>query len=252
MTEHTPVPHQPDDVPSINETTDTLRAELNAVCAQRDRATLALEASEARERILQDELQHRVRNMLAVVRSIFTRTVEAGGTIDEVADHFKGRLDAVSRYQFASAVDPSGTIDLDMMIWDELRVFEFDTRVVVNGPEARIHYDVAVALGLALHELTTNSIKFGALTDTARGATVNVQWSLADDELTLIWEETGVSIVAPAPLPSGFGREFLESALPYQIDATTLFELRPGGIRCSITIPAITRAAASRTMAKSY
>jgi len=235
MTQHTPAPHHPDGAPGDD--ADSLRAQLSTAREQLDAATRSLAESEARGRLLQDELQHRVRNMLAVVRSIFTRTVEAGGALDDVADHFKGRLDAVSRYQFASAIDPRGTIDLDMMVWDELRVFEFDERVAAGGPEARIQYDIALALGLALHELATNSIKFGALADTACGATVRIRWSLSNGALTLIWEETGVSIVMPAPVPRGFGREFIEIALPYQIGATTAFELRPGGIRCTMTIP---------------
>ncbi|MDF0488433.1 sensor histidine kinase [Sphingomonas sp. H39-1-10] len=232
-----PAPQRAEDASSGDANAEALRAELKAAREQLDCATRSLAASEARERLLQNELQHRVRNMLAVVRSIFARTVEAGGALEDVADHFKGRLDAVSRYQFASAIDPRGTIDLDMMIWDELRVFEFDPRVAAAGPEARVPYDIAVVLGLAFHELATNSIKFGALADTARGATVHIRWELSQGELSLTWEETGVSIVMPAPVPRGFGREFIEAALPYQIGATTAFELRPGGIRCTITVP---------------
>ena len=246
------MPPRADDTLAGDGTADALRIALNAMRVERDDAAQALRASEARERMLQEELQHRVRNMLAVVRSIFARTVDGAESLEDVADHFKGRLDAVSRYQFASAVDPTATIDLDMMIWDELRVFEFDTRVVATGPEARIHYDVAVPLGLALHELATNSIKFGALADIARGATVNIRWSLSDDELTLVWEETGVSVLAMAPLPSGFGREFIETALPYQIDATTTFELRPGGVRSTIVIPSVARTRPRGLRHKSY
>ena len=93
-------------------------------------------------------------------------------------------------------------------------------------------------MGLAIHELTTNAIKHGAV---AQGGTIAVEWSLEEASegplLRLRWTESGVSVMTSAPRPAGFGRKLIEEALPYEIGATTSFNLKPGGIECLILLP---------------
>ena len=210
--------------------------------AQREIGELrkALAASEARERALTYELQHRVRNMLAVIRSIYRRSREGGASQEEFAEHFEGRLDAVSRYQ--SHIDGAGSsgIDLEDMLRDEL----VETRCLdgpkcrISGPPVCLRQKAAELMGLAIHELTTNAIKFGAV---AQGGTIAVEWSLEGASegplLRLRWTESGVSVTTSAPRPTGFGRKLIEEALPYEIGATTSFNLKPGGIECLILLP---------------
>jgi two-component sensor histidine kinase len=197
------------------------------------------QASHDREALLRNELLHRVRNMLAIIRSIFSRTVAAGGSLDDVADHFRGRLDAIARAQTTQSLDPGGTIDFEQIVRDELHSFQFgdDPRIRISGLEVRLAPDIAQMIGLALHELVTNSIKFGVLAMLEERGRLEVSWTTAEGQLRFSWIETGVSILSPAPLRRGFGREFIEQALPYQIDAETRFELRPGGISCEIVAP---------------
>jgi two-component sensor histidine kinase len=199
----------------------------------------AHQAARDREALLRNELQHRVRNMLAIIRSIFSRTIAAGGSLDDVADHFRGRLDAVARYQSFQSLDPGGTIDFELIVRDELNSFQFgdDARIQISGPEVRLVPDTAQVFGLALHELVTNSIKFGALAMLDDRGQLDISWSMAGTQLRFTWLETGISVLSPAPLRRGFGREFIEQALPYQIGAETRFELRPGGIFCEIVAP---------------
>lgn len=191
-----------------------------------------------RERMLRGELQHRVRNTLALVRSIFARSVAAGGTIEDLADHFPARIDVLARYQLSRTHDPHGTVDLETMVHDELQSFHpgIDPRIAIEGPEVGLRYETAQAVGLALHELATNSIKFGVLGSDGRGQ-VCVRWAREGEGIVLRWEETGVSVLGEAPLRTGFGREFIEQALPYQLGAETRFELRPGGLDCTIALP---------------
>jgi two-component sensor histidine kinase len=201
---------------------------------------LAEQLKEARDRefLLRGELQHRVRNMLAIIRSIFSRTVDSGGSLEDVADHFRGRLDAVAQLQSLYAMQAPAAADFEQMIRDELQPFQFgdDPRISINGPDIRLDLDVAQLMGLALHELTTNSIKFGALSgDNESG--LAIRWSSTGQMMRFEWLETGVPVIAPAPLHRGFGREFIEQALPYQLGATTSFVLRPGGVFCSIALP---------------
>ena len=118
MSSHSPGPESEDGPPPAEEL-GALRSELRDALegiADRDRRA---EAQREREQLLRGELQHRGRNLLALVRSIFTRTVETGDSLEEVARHFQGRLDVIARYQ------PPGSPrqDLERLVRDELREF---------------------------------------------------------------------------------------------------------------------------------
>jgi two-component sensor histidine kinase len=98
----------------------------------------------------------------------------------------------------------------------------------------------AESIGLAIHELTTNAIKYGALK--IPGATLTISWVTKEDQdgarrLTLTWMEQGVPAVPMQPAREGFGRELIEEALPYRLGAETRLEFRGGGVRCTISVP---------------
>jgi two-component sensor histidine kinase len=216
-----------------------LQAQLAAARQELAEAERDREHGRDREALLRNELQHQVRNMLAIIRSIFSRTVASGGSAEDLADHFQGRLDAISRYQVARAHAPSGTVDLEQILRDELQSFQFgdDPTIEISGPRVRLRHDVAQVMALALHELVTNSIKFGVLAAVDDRGRLNTHWSLVGGMLHFSWAETGVPVVMSAPVRRGFGRSFLEEGLPYQIGAATRFELRPGGVLCEIEVP---------------
>lgn len=222
---------------------DTLETELRATRAELDQANTALREAEslsraaaAREAMLRSELLHRVRNMLAVVRLVFSRTVDLGRSLDEVSSHFGGRLDAIARYQTSSLV-PAGGADIGTIVYDELLNFGAadDDRIQVDGPLVQLGQPTAQAFGLALHELATNSVKFGLLS-IHQGA-LHIRWELVDERLQFSWIESGIPAVAAAPIRSGFGREYIERALPYQFNAETRFAVLPGGVSCHIDLP---------------
>jgi len=124
------------------------------------------------------------------------------------------------------------------MVRDELQAAQSasDPRIVVEGPAVRLWYDAAQLIGLAIHELATNSIKFGLLSSSAGRARLSIRWKVTGDIVTITWHETGVAILAPAPIRTGFGREFIEEALPYQLGAETRFDLAPGQFTCTIAL----------------
>lgn len=200
----------------------------------------AVRAAAGREQSLADELQHRVRNVLAVLRSIYRRSFENGVSQEEFAEHFGGRLDAIARYQADIADIRSDGVDLNDMVRDELLSVQCQEgpRCSIAGPPVRLRQKSAEMMGLAIHELTTNAIKFGALSS---GGTISVKWSLAGARnvsvLHFHWKEAGVSLLSAAPRPQGFGQNLIEQAIPYQLGATTSFEFRPGGLDCSIELP---------------
>ncbi|MGU7837812.1 HWE histidine kinase domain-containing protein, partial [Escherichia coli] len=94
------------------------------------------------------ELQHRVRNILTVVRSVFARTVETGRSIEEIADHFKGRLDAMARTQAVVTQTASGTVDLENLIRDELLSVGITdgVRLSISGPDLPLPASVAESI----------------------------------------------------------------------------------------------------------
>lgn len=222
-----------------------IQAELTQVRSRLHAAERRHADSLERERAVRGELQRQVRNTLALVRSIFTRSVAAGGSLEDLAEHFQGRLDVLARYQLSRAQEQSDAVDLETMVRDELLNFQSsaDARVTVEGPELRLGHDAALAVGLALHELMSNSIKFGVLSSADPRAWLRIGWRLAEARLKVLWEEGGIAILASAPLRTGFGREFIEQALPYQLGAETSFQFRPGGLNCAIDLPLVVIAA---------
>ena len=197
----------------------------------------ALRDREERLHLLVAELQHRVRNILTVVRSVFSRSAEASDDLESLVDHYDGRLAALARTQVTVTQGEQGTADLENIVRDELlSVAVVDgPRVVIDGPDVLLPSKIAELLGLAVHELATNAVKYGAFK--IPDGRLDVTWRLADDRtLDFRWRERGVPTVAVGSLREGFGRELLEKVLPYQLGATTVFDLRGGGLSCEITL----------------
>lgn len=183
------------------------------------------------------EAHHRVKNILAIVRSLSRRTLETATSLDDYAAHFDGRLSALARVDGMIARRADGGVDVEELVREEFlqQAADDEGRIGVAGPHVLLHGKTAEALGLAIHELAVNAVKFGALS-MPRGR-VRVDWATDAGVFALHWLEEGVPLVATNPLRAGFGRQLIEEGLPYQIGATTQFSLQPGGLRCSIQIP---------------
>lgn len=195
-----------------------------------------------RQALLVAELQHRVRNILTVVRSVFGRTIEAGGELEDIANHFRGRLDALARTQVVVTQTAAGDVDLEDLIREELLSVGVSDgeEVTISGPEVRLSPKIAETIGLAIHELTTNAIKYGALQ--AKRGELRIEWSAnlvegGTRHLRIRWTEQGVPAIPLKPSRYGFGLELIEEALPYRLGAETKLEFRGGGIRCTISMP---------------
>jgi two-component sensor histidine kinase len=217
----------------------SLHAEITQTRLELKKARRELRQEREQEALLAGELQHGVRNMLAVIRLVFSRSMAAGGPLDDIADHFLGRLDVLSRYQLTRTHRPGGSADFETMLLDELQSAQAadDPRVILKGRAAEIPYGAAQLVGLAIHELATNSIKFGVLSSNAAAARLSISWSVTPALLVVTWQETGVAVLAPAPVRMGFGWSFIEEALPYQLGASTSFDLAPGRLTCKMSIP---------------
>lgn len=186
------------------------------------------------------ELQHRVRNILAVIRSIVARTAETSLTVEDFSAHLDGRLSALARTQVMLTRNPGLGVDLEGLVRDEFvaQVVE-ESRLGVAGPEIMLSAKAAEVMTLAVHELTTNAVKYGALA--ARGGRIEISWSVEDQAgvewLAFEWRESGVKVAAPAPRRTGFGVVLVEQRVPYELKGTGRLSFLPGGVLCAIAFP---------------
>ena len=193
----------------------------------------------ARQGRLMFELQDRVRDTLTIMRSLVRRTADHGGTVEDMATHLAGRIDALARTEAALVDDPDVTVDLDSIVREELMAFGIreGSEVSINGDPLALRPSIAQLMTLAVHELATNAVKFGAFSY-SRGH-LAVRWRLAGEDKPQIvfeWRETGVPITIE-PAPSSLGAEFLERSLLRRVAAKVDRELTNDGLRCLIEVP---------------
>jgi PAS domain S-box-containing protein len=207
-------------------------------------------AAEQRQKILLAELQHRVRNSLAVVRSIVRRTAQNSDTVEDMCAHLQGRIDSFARVQAVVARDVESGVDLGSLIADELLAHATveGKRLRIEGPDLLLASKPAETLSLAVHELTTNAVKYGALG--TRDGTIRVHWSRRGEggaeRLEFVWEERGRDRPLVAVGRSGFGFELLQRTLPYELDAETEIEFLGEGLRFTLRMPLAGKIAAAR------
>ncbi|TCP85311.1 PAS domain S-box-containing protein [Rhizobium sp. PP-CC-2G-626] len=201
-----------------------------------------LRAMKDRQDVLVAELQHRTRNLLAVVQSVASQTLRSSTSMECFGAEFSSRLRALSRVQGIVA-RAAETISLRDLIEGELRAHGAASRIEavhVEGPPVTVPTPGVQALGLALHELATNAIKYGALSQ--ESGVLRISWTIEDHAgeraVWLVWREAGVSMPRDdAPRRKGYGRELIERALPYQLNAETELQFLDDGIRCLIRVP---------------
>ena len=199
-----------------------------------------LRTLQERQSVLLHELQHRVRNTLAVVRAIASRTGDTSDSVEEFTAHLEGRLNALGRTQMVLTRSSRHGVDLESMVREELLAqAASDGQIEVGGPEIRLSAKAAEVLTLAVHELATNAIKYGALSESS--GRIAVQWSSHEEDgeqwLRLLWTESGVRVATAAPRREGMGTELVTARVPYELGGRGSLDLRPGGVRAEIAFP---------------
>lgn len=206
---------------------------------------------EDRLSVLVAELQHRTRNLMGIVRSTMQNSLCEADSLDQFAGIFGDRLEALARVQgLLSRLDEGERITFDELVRSELAAMGATDaegkgeRVSLDGPGGvRLRSSRVQMLALALHELATNAVKYGALAADGPGGRLALRWREEGEEgsprLWIEWAETGVDTAAAAGKAggTGYGRELIERALPYQLDAETTYRIAPDGVRCTIALP---------------
>jgi len=196
--------------------------------------------SEAKQFLLLGELQHRVKNILGVVRSITTRSLEGAESLQEFATRFSGRIDALARTQSVLANRGTDGVTLEQLVRDELAASlgRDEAGIAIGGPPILLKDRAAEVFALGVHELTTNAVKYGALSKPEGHLAVNWRIMNASDgrRLMLEWRERGLHL-GEKPARTGFGRRLIERGLPYDLGAVTSLDFGPDGVCCTMELP---------------
>jgi PAS domain S-box-containing protein len=196
--------------------------------------------TEQRQALLIRELHHRVRNTLAMVQGVMTTTAKTSANIEEFQDAFSGRIASLARTHAVMTEQPQQSVSFQQLLTQELGPYSGDQglRIRLSGPAVDLPSQIALPLGMAVHELTTNAVRHGALAK-AEGR-VEVGWSLIekDGEPALLceWNEFAGPPVTPR-CRDGFGSMLLERVLPQQIRADVKVDFAPGGFRLRLAVP---------------
>jgi len=205
------------------------------MCSALFRLVARAKAAAEHERIIAREFEHRMRNTLTLVQGISRRTFTPSRPLEAARADFEARLQALSAAH-AALLDADGDgADLREIASRILAPFGHlpgEQRIASEGPHVMLGPDAATAIALALHELATNAVKYGALS--TPGGRVVVEWRLdRERELRLAWRESGGPVVA-APSSRGFGSQLIEGNLAHALGGTAHLQFAPDGLRADI------------------
>lgn len=194
--------------------------------------------------VLLSELQHRVRNIMAIIRSITARTGEFAESVQDYASLLSGRLLAMARVQAMLTRGANVRVGIRTLVHDEVSVqAHHPGQYELVGPDLDLSPKAAEILTLAVHELATNAVKYGAFS--VPSGHVTVRWATFELRgrtwLGFDWTEEGVGDrlqTSPAPpRRHGFGSELIELRVPYELGGRGKIVIDPGGARCHLEFP---------------
>jgi PAS domain S-box-containing protein len=195
--------------------------------------------ADERRQLLLNELNHRVKNTLATVQSIVSRTVRGSPGADDMRRDVEERLFALSRAHDVLTRENWESANLTDVVVEALRPYvEAGGHLTTSGPDLRLAPSDVLGLSMALHELATNAAKYGALS--APSGRVEVAWRIdtaaTPPRLVLTWEELGGPLVEP-PQRQGFGTRLIARSLAHEEDATVDLRFPPEGAVCTFVLP---------------
>jgi two-component sensor histidine kinase len=193
-------------------------------------------AAEEHLRLVINELGHRVKNTLAVIQVIADQTFKTGGDLESIRSAFQGRLKALAETHNLLTAAHWESVDLAALVdhaVGDLRGASCE-RVHAAGEALKLIPEASLAIGMTLHELYTNAVKYGALA-TETGS-IDMRWRLNGDALIIDWQEQGGAEITP-PARKGFGTAMIDQSIEYQLGGQVVREYRPDGLHCTLTVP---------------
>lgn len=217
---------------------ETLRATLiEVVLRLADEASAERQQASARQELLIAELNHRVRNILGLIRGLIRQSSTESGSVEDFAAVVDGRIHALARAHNQITDDHWGPATMQALIDAEAAAFIDDhDRFVTQGETIFLNPNAYSTLALVIHELVTNSNKYGALS--AEGGKVTLGWRKDEKgDLILEWRESGGPTVTP-PTRKGFGTTIIDRSVPYDLGGKSRVDYDPAGVVATFSIPA--------------
>ena len=193
--------------------------------------------AQGRQELLIAELNHRVRNILNLIRGLVNQSKSESRSVAEFTDIVGGRIHALARAHDQITRENWSPASLKNLIQTEVDAYlgEKSDRVMVSGPDAFVQPEAFTTLSLVIHELTTNSAKYGALSDST--GEIKITLKRGDgDELYIEWRESGGPAVR-APGRKGFGSTIIERSIPFELKGAAEVRYHLLGLEADFCIP---------------
>ena len=194
----------------------------------------ALETSEHRQRLLLNELNHRVKNTLATIQSIAALTARRTSSTEDFMTLFEARLLALSDTHNLLTANGWERARLRDLVHQEFRPFA-DDQLRIEGPDVTLGPEQALSMSLILHELVTNAAKYGALSTHDTRGRVTLKWTVDEDDgcIRMIWNEEGGPVVPP-PTRKGFGSRLIETSVKGVLRGQITTDYGDGAFKCEM------------------
>lgn len=194
---------------------------------------------EERLAIVSAELDHRVKNILATVSTIARQTGRSAVGVRAFVDDLEKRIQSLADAHRMLANDSWTGMSLHALVSNELQPYidSMPGRIEVAGATVTLAPHAVQSMALAIHELTTNAAKYGALKD--NGGRLHVAWEVdyaRERPVSLVWDESGLTSVSP-PSRKGFGSTMIEEVMRHQLQADVTVDFRPSGVRVTMDLP---------------
>ena len=205
-----------------------------AARAEAEAARVEAEAALDRSELLGRELNHRVKNLFSVIGSIVSLSGRSTPEARDVLDTIRQRINALAvAHTISQGQLETEAVPLARIVEATLAAHDRGT-IDTDGPEVMLPFEAVTPMGLILHELTTNAVKYGALS--VEGGRISVEWSLSDDTVRLDWREAGGPALDGPPTKRGFGSTMMRQA-ERQLGAEVERRWAEDGLRVTLVFP---------------
>lgn len=199
----------------------------------------AMERAEAHQRILIEELNHRVKNMLTVVNAMARQTLADNPAPEIFTEKFVKRIDSLARTYSLLSRERWNNIQLSEVVLENLEPHVADDarRLSLNGPQISLAPRIALALGIVFHELATNAMKHGSLSRPE--GSIAISWEIEECEIprvALRWRETGGPKIRPPPR-TGFGSRLIRLEVTHELSGEIEVDYATDGLRVVMGFP---------------
>src|SRR4051794_10153606 len=188
--------------------------------------------AEERQNLLAREVDHRAKNALALAQSIVRLT--RGENLKAYIQAVEGRINALARVHTILSLSNWQGAEIGKLVDEELAPYSTGDQIAFGGSEIQLLPATAQTLALALHELVTNSAKYGALS-TLSGR-LSIKWETQEEILRMVWEEKDGPVVEK-PISRGFGTRSVIASIESQLGGQAEFDWRSEGLICRLTVP---------------